>query len=147
MLASTHTHINTPPHSTSYTTHDSKTSMTACTTANRSHLSLPTTIKTRIQISLTTEMYFILASTNGNATTPLKQAFLHRGSHTHATCTLHITPRHYSTFGRARLSDAIFTTSPSPPPLHISKHKALPQPPTLLLLCTRPLMEIDTIPK
>jgi hypothetical protein len=73
------------------------------------------------------EMYCILISTNGIVTIPLNHTFIHRGAPTQSTCTLTITPHQYSTFGRARLSDPIFTTNPSPPPLtHTKKLHPLP---------------------
>jgi hypothetical protein len=91
-LASTRTHTKAPPRSTSYTTHDSQKFLVG--SYYRSHPFLPITIKTIIQLSLTTEMHFILVSTNGTATTPLKKAFLHQGSHINATYTLNIAPHH-----------------------------------------------------
>ena len=91
----------------------------------RSHPSNSSNITTSIQVSLNPDMYCIIISTNGTITIPLKHTYTHRGTLTNSTCTLTITPHHYSAFGKARLTDPIFTTSPSPHPLNITKRYTL----------------------
>jgi hypothetical protein len=56
-------------------------------------------------------MYYILISTNGTATIRLHHTYMHRGTLTHTTCSLYITPHHY-TFGRSRITDPVVSALP-----------------------------------